>query len=508
MSEEFILKVESISKNFGGVKALQNVSFQLKRGEILAVVGENGAGKSTLMKIIAGAHKNDGGEIYLHGEQISLESPIDAVKKGISIVYQEPNIFADMSVLENIFMGNEHTSHTGTIKWTKMYEEAVEALQMVGLSGEVLHLAMSELSIGNQQLVLIARGIYKKCEILILDEPTSILSHGESEKLFEIVADLKEKGVSIMYISHRIPEILRISDNIIVLRDGCLTGTLSPEDASEEKIITAMSGRKINMNVYQQRDTSKNETVLKVEGLGYKNIYQDINFSLKPGQIVGMYGLVGSGRSEIARAVFGETNAEQGNVYFKGKDISHISINEAIEKKIFYVPEDRGIQGLFGIHPIKDNMSVSFLDSISNKFGFIRKKEERKTVQENIEKYSIKTPSQDVSVDSLSGGGQQKVLFCRWLLQKPEVLILDEPTRGIDVMTKAEIHKYIMELANEGVAVLVISSDLPEVMELSDELIILHKGSVTAKFSREEATEENVLKYALNLNVEGEKTAC
>lgn len=507
MSEELILKVESISKNFGGVKALQNVSFQLKRGEILSVVGENGAGKSTLMKIIAGAHKNDGGEIYLHGEKISLESPLDAVKRGISIVYQEPNIFADMSVLENIFMGNEHVNHGGTIQWTKMYQEAVEALKMVGLSGDILHLTMSELSIGNQQLVLIARGIYKKCEILILDEPTSILSHGESEKLFEIIADLKAKNVSIMYISHRIPEILRISDDIIVLRDGCLTGNLSPQEATEEKIITAMSGRKINMNVYQQRDVQDEEAILKVEGLGYKKLYQGIDFTLNPGQILGMYGLVGSGRSEIARAIFGETNAQTGRISFEGEDISHININQAIEKKIFYVPEDRGIQGLFGIHPIRDNMSVSFLDSLSGKFGFIKKKEEQKIVQDNIDKYSIKTPSQDISVDSLSGGGQQKVLFCRWLLQKPKVLILDEPTRGIDVMTKAEIHKYIMELAGEGVAVLVISSDLPEVMELSDEIVTLHKGRITAKFTREEATEENILKYALNLTEEGEKTA-
>ena len=232
MEKEIILKAESISKSFGGVKALQNVSFELQKGEVLSVIGENGAGKSTLMKIVAGALKNDEGKIYFQGEELSLHSPLDAVKTGISIVYQEPNIFADMSVLENIFMGNE-------------------ALRLVGLDGKILHLTMSELSIGNQQLVLIARGIYKKCKVLILDEPTSILSHNESEKLFEIIADLKNKGVSIMYISHRIPEILRISDNIIVLRDGCLTGTLSPKEISEETIITAMSGRKINMSVYK-----------------------------------------------------------------------------------------------------------------------------------------------------------------------------------------------------------------------------------------------------------------
>ena len=473
MAEEIILKAESISKSFGGVKALQNVSFELKKGEILSVIGENGAGKSTLMKIVAGALKNDKGEIYFEGKKLSLNSPLDAVKTGISIVYQEPNIFADMSVLENIFMGNEVVNLNKTIQWTKMYEEAVEALKLVGLNGNILHLTMSELSIGNQQLVLIARGIYKKCKILILDEPTSILSHGESEKLFEIIADLKSKGVSIMYISHRIPEILRISDNIIVLRDGCLTGTLSPREADEESIITAMSGRKINMSVYQTREI-KDDTILEVRNLGYKNQYQNITFSLKPGEI--------------------------GNIIFEGKDITGTDINGAIEKNIFYVPEDRGAQGLFDIHPIRDNMSVSFLDGFSNKFSFIRKKEERKAVQDNIEKYSIKTPSQDLSVNSLSGGGQQKVLLCRWLMRKPKVLILDEPTRGIDVATKAEIHKYIMELAAEGVAILVISSDLPEIMGVSDRILTLHKGTITAEFDRETVTEEKILKNALNLS--------
>lgn len=501
MSEEIILKAESISKSFGGVKALQNVSFELKRGEVLSVIGENGAGKSTLMKIIAGALKNDKGEIYFEGEKLSLKSPLDAVKKGISIVYQEPNIFADMSVLENIFMGNEVVSRNKTIQWTKMYEEAATALELVGLSGDILHLTMSELSIGNQQLVLIARGIYKKCKVLILDEPTSILSHNESEKLFEIIADLKSRGVSVMYISHRIPEILRISDHIIILRDGCLTGAAVPKEATEESIITAMSGRSINMSVYEERKQGEKD-ILEVKNLSYGPLFQDISFGVRPGQILGMYGLVGAGRSEIARAIFGETNAQSGQVLFEGEDITHMGINQAIEKRIFYVPEDRGAQGLFDIHPVRDNMSVSFLDGLSNKFGIINKKKEKQLVQENIEKYSIKTPDQDISVNSLSGGGQQKVLICRWLLEKPKVLILDEPTRGIDVMTKAEIHKYVIELAKEGVAVIVISSDLPEVMELSDDIITLYKGRITARFDREHVTEEDILKNALNLKEE------
>ncbi len=499
MSKDPILKVVKICKSFGGVKALQNVSFELQKGEILSVIGENGAGKSTLMKIVAGALQNDSGEITFEGNLLKLNSPLDATKVGISIVYQEPNIFADMSVLENIFSGNEITAGTGTIKWKTMFEQATEALSMVGLSGDILSLAMGELSIGNQQLVLIARGIFRKCKVLILDEPTSILSYAESEKLFEIIASLKEQGVSIMYISHRIPEILRISDNIIVLRDGCVTGEMNPKDADEEKIITAMSGRKINLQVFVNREYGNNPDILQVENLGYSKLYSQISFSLKPGQVLGMYGLVGSGRSEIARAIFGETSAHEGRILFKGEDITKLKTIDMVKKHIFYLPEDRGAQGLFAHHTIRDNMSVSFLDNLSHKLGFINKKKERDVVNNNIEKYKIKTPTAEIAVNSLSGGGQQKVLFCRWLLEKPEVLILDEPTRGIDVATKTEIHKYIMELASDGVAIIIISSDLPEVMELSDNIITLHKGKITAEFTREEATEENILKNALGL---------
>lgn len=499
MKQEPILKAESISKSFGGVKALQNVSFTLQRGEILSVIGENGAGKSTLMKIVAGALKNDSGEIIFEGRPLKLSSPLDASKAGISIVYQEPNIFSDMSVLENIFSGNELTGKSGTISWKEMFRQACGALEMVGLHSGILHLAMGELSIGNQQLVLIARGIFRKCKILILDEPTSILSYAESEKLFEIIGSLKAQGVSIMYISHRIPEILRISDDIIVLRDGCVTGNLSPREADEQKIITAMSGREINMNVYQARDYLKNDVILQVESLGLGETYRDISFDLRPGEVLGMYGLVGSGRSEIARAIFGETNPAQGKIRFKDEDITQMDTRRTVEKHIYYVPEDRGAQGLFAQHTIRDNMSVAFLDDLSGKAGFIDKKREKKVVQDNIDKYSIKTPSQEISVNSLSGGGQQKVLFCRWLLEKPAILILDEPTRGIDVMTKSEIHKYIMELAAENVAILLISSDLPEVMGLADNIVTLHKGRITARFNRAEATEESILKHSLGL---------
>ncbi len=499
MADRIILEAKGIDKSFGGNHALRNVSFQLREGKILAVMGENGAGKSTLMKIIAGAYSNDSGELFFDGEKLTLSSPLDAAAAGISIVYQEPNVFADMSVLENIFMGNEITRRS-TIEWTQMYSQAVEALKLVDLSEDILSVPMGRLSIGNQQLVLIARGVFRKCKVLILDEPTSILSFSESEKLFEIITDLKKKGVSILYISHRVQEILQISDDIIILRDGCVTGTMTAAEATEEKIIEAMTGRKIDRNVYVERDYRKNEVILKVENLSYGDTYRNISFDLRPGEILGFYGLVGSGRSEMARAIFGETTCESGRITYRGQDISRITTQQAVAKRIFYVPEDRGTQGLFEAHNVRGNMSASFLNVMSNRIGIINRKKERSMVQDNIDKYSIKLESQDDLITMLSGGGQQKVLFCRWLMEEPEIIIMDEPTRGIDVGTKTEIHRFIMELARKNVAVIMISSDLPEIMALSDEVITMHTGQITAHFSREDATENNILKYALGLS--------
>ena len=498
MAEDIILEAIKINKSFGKTHALSDVSFQLKKGSILSIVGENGAGKSTLMKIIAGAHTYDSGELIFNGQPYKPKSPLESAQRGISIVYQEPNIFSDMSVLENIFMGNEITSGKG-IQWNEMYSQAVKALELVDLKPEILSMPMGYLSIGNQQLVLIARGVFRKCKVLILDEPTSILSHTESEKLFQIIADLKKQGVSILYISHRIPEILRISDDIIILRDGVGTGTMDVSEVTEEKVIEAMSGRKIDQRVYVSRDYEKNDVILKVDNISFGNTYQNISFEIKPGEILGFYGLVGSGRSEMARAIFGEINAQSGKIIFKGQDISHISTQEAVRKRIFYVPEDRGTQGLFFAHTVRSNMSASFLNLLSNRLGVIIKKKEKQVVQENINKYSIKVQSQEDLITALSGGGQQKVLICRWLLEKPEVIILDEPTRGIDVATKTEIHKYIIDLARQNVAVILISSDLPEIMALSDQVITMHTGKMTARFTREEATEKNILKYALDL---------
>lgn len=498
-SKTEILALNHIYKIFGGNTALNNVSLNLYKGEVLSVVGENGAGKSTLMKIIAGAERPDSGTITLEGENIEFQSTLDALRKGISIIYQEPNIFSDLSVIENIFIGNE-IKNGASLSWKKMYEETCKALEAVDVPIEVATQKMETLTIGTQQLVMIARCLQRQCKILILDEPTSILSHGESEKLYKIIERLTGSGVSVIYISHRIQEVLQLSDRIMILRDGVVTASdIKPQNTNESKIVEAMSGRSIDMNVYRQRDLSASKTIMEVERLSKDRMFQDINFSLKEGEILGFYGLVGSGRSEMARVIFGETKKDSGTIKYDGAVIENRSPGEAIARKLYYMPEDRGVQGLFSGHSVGENMSVSFLDLFKGRLQSINRKKENKAIDDNIKKYKIKTSGKGAEIMSLSGGNQQKVLFCRWLIDTPKVLILDEPTRGIDIATKMEIHEYIMDLAKSGVAVIVISSDMSEIMSVSDRLIVMYRGKIVSEFDRKDITEQGVLSAALGL---------
>lgn len=499
MENKPLLTLKGISKSFGGIKALQDVDMEVNKGEVVSVIGENGAGKSTLMKIIAGALQPDSGKMVFDGNEVAANSTHDATRMGISIVYQEPNVFAELTVLENIFIGEEVKNRVGSVSWSEMYKQAVEALKLVDLPETTLNKKMGDLSIGTQQLVLIARGLHRQSKLLILDEPTSILSQAESEKLFKLIAELKDKGVSILYISHRIPEILRISDHMVVLRDGKVTETLWPADASEGKIIAAMSGREINSDVYRPRDYKDRTAIIKLKNLSKANMYQDVSFEIKPGEILGVYGLIGSGRSEVARTIFGETSIDHGSIEFEGVPVTKHSTKSAVAKGIHYVPEDRGTQGNFGLHSIKYNLSAAFLPWLSGKNGILKLKQEENVVQQNIDKYSIKTKNMEDLITSLSGGGQQKVLLARWLIKTPKLLILDEPTRGIDIRTKTEIHELIISLAESGVAIMLISSDLPEVMRLSDRVMTMHKGEIAGVIDREQMTEEKILRFALGL---------
>ncbi len=498
---EHILKLHNISKSFGGIHALQGVGLDLKKGEILAVVGENGAGKSTLMKIIVGVLQPDTGTIELDGKITKFKSVSEASSLGISIVFQEPNIFPELSVLENMYFGNEIKTGPGICNWQEMFEKASIALAQVDLPQSILDKNMGELSIGTQQLILIARGLNMKSKILILDEPTSILSQNESEKLFKIMQDLKLQGISILYISHRIAEILEQTDRFIVLRDGRVTQSMVTADADENILITAMSGRNVNTSVYRARSIDKSAPVLELKNLSLKRKFSDVSFKLYPGQIVGMYGLVGAGRSEVAWSIFGEAHADEGEILFDGKPLYCKTPKEAVEKKIFYLPEDRGTQGIFKFRNIRENMTAPFLKLVTDRLGVINKTREYQKVEDQIKAYKIKVSSQDALITSLSGGNQQKVVFCRWLLENPRLLILDEPTRGIDVGTKAELHSYIMDLAEKGVAILMISSDLPEVMAVSDEIITMKSGKITNIIDRADMTEEKILRYSLGVEI-------
>lgn len=494
-----LLALEKISKSFGGLHALQEIDLAIFKGEVHAILGENGAGKSTLMKIIAGVLHPDNGKIIFGGEEVKFDGPRDASKQGIAIVYQEPSYFPELSVLENFYLGEELTSEIGSLDWNKMAKGAALALNHMKLPIDLLGKRMSELSIGTQQLVLIAREMHKNARLLILDEPTSILSQTETNLLFSTIRELKEHGISILYISHRLNEIFQIADRITVLRDGKLISQYMLSEATEAKLIQAMSGRQIKTALFQQRNFLKESPILEVKHLTRFGLYQDISFKLSCGEILGIYGLVGAGRSEVALTIFGELLPDKGQILLNGNEIRPRNSQDAIRNGIVYMPEDRRIQGLFPIRSIRDNLSAGLLFSISGFLGTIQKDNEIVITNRQIENLKIKTDNPSNPVTSLSGGNQQKVVLGRGLSHKPKILILDEPTRGIDVGTKNEIYKLIMNLASEGIAILLISSDLPEVLALADNFIVMHEGFMMSYMPRKEATEEKILRFALGL---------
>lgn len=491
-----ILTLRGISKRFGGIHALKSVDVEFYKGCVTAICGENGAGKSTLVKIIIGAYFADEGSMYYRGEKTSFSNPLDSLRAGISIVHQEPAVFGNMSVLENLFMSSEPVNRAGSIDWTTMNTNGKEALDIVGLSADILSRNMNELALGTQQLVLIAKAVYNKCEVLILDEPTSILSQSETDRLFDIIRRLKQQGVCVLYISHRMQEIYEISDQIVVLKDGEVTGKFPTKEATDEKILKAMSGRTFSSKVYIEREQA-DEIVFSSSGLTNDKYFRDVDLHVRKGEILGMYGLVGAGRSEFARAVFGDLEIHAGTMQLNGKEIRYKHPSEAIDDGVFYLPEDRGDQGLFKLNSIKYNMTAPFLNVVSERLGFINKGKEKQTVTNFVKQYQIKIKDIDQNILALSGGNQQKVLFSRWLFQQPKLLILDEPSRGVDVGTKSEMHKYIMDLAISGISVLLITSDITELLMLSDRVVTMRQGKITGDLPRELATEEEVLKLAI-----------
>jgi inositol transport system ATP-binding protein len=497
---DFILKVKGLSKSFSGVKALDNVRFELKKGEVHALMGENGAGKSTFMKSLIGLVTPDAGEILLEGNSTMGNGVNETLKKGISMIHQEILIVPELTVAQNIFLGREKeaSGKSGLLAgWLNDSVINKKAEQLLGEMGVNIapKAKMKYLSVAQMQMVEIAKAISNNARVIIMDEPTSAISDKEVAMLFGIIRDLKSKGVGIIYISHKMDEIFEISDTITVLRDGKYIGTKSASELDRNALISMMVGREIDQ-MFPEPGQSRREELLSVENLGSNGKFSNISFKVRAGEILGLAGLMGAGRTEIARAIFGLDSFDEGHIHIKNDTVKIRSPREAIRKRIGYVSEDRKGLGFIPRMSVKDNMTLS---SIGNhrKGAFIDEPSEQSATEQMIADLRIKTSGTHQKVTYLSGGNQQKVVIGKVLLASPEIIILDEPTRGVDVGAKFEIYKLIRNLADQGIAIIMISSELPEILGMSDRILVLSKGKQTAMLSRAEATQELIMKYAV-----------
>jgi len=488
-----LLTMEGINKSFSGVKVLEDVRLSLRQGEVHALMGENGAGKSTLMKILSGIYSKDAGTIQINGIESTASSPKTAQALGVAIIHQELNMIPDLSVLENMFLGREFKwGRTGFINWSRMRSEAKNYLQQLGMDLNPDSL-VGELSVGQQQMVEIAKALSMQAKILVLDEPTAALTKREIEKLFQLIATLKTQGVGMIYISHRMEEIFHISDRITVLRDGRYIGTRDTKDTTMDELVQMMVGREIKER-FPKVETKIGEERLCVEGLSQDGKLYDINFSVRAGEILGIAGLMGAGRSELAKALFG-VGKYNGRISVNGTQVNIKSPAEAIKAGLALITEDRKGEGLVTVHSVRENLALPNLRSLS-RFGFISHRLEQDFVDDSVQKLKVKVHHSGQAVSSLSGGNQQKVVIGKWLATQPKVLILDEPTRGVDIGAKREIYDLMNQLVQKGVAIVMISSELPEVLGMSDRVLVMHEGRITGEFSRENATQETIMMAA------------
>ncbi|GMQ60072.1 sugar ABC transporter ATP-binding protein [Vallitalea sediminicola] len=494
------LEFSGITKYFPGVKALDNISFTANSGEVLAFVGENGAGKSTLLKILNGDFQPTSGKYILNGEAKHFKSPKEAIDEGISIIYQERQIVLDISVAENIFLGQQPIKKNGLIDYKKLYHEAKKIIDEFGLNIDP-KAKVRNISIAHQQMVEIMKAYSRKLKVIAFDEPTASLSDSEIEILFDIINKLKKENKIIIYVSHRMKELERIADKVVVFKDGRYVNLVNRKEVTNEDLITMMVGRDLG-DIFNELDRSKKygDTILEVNNLTTNDV-DNISFSLKEGEILGFSGLVGAGRTEVMRAIFGADKINSGKILLENFEINSKSPKQAIKKGIVLCPEDRKLQGILPNLSVGYNISIAVLDNLISKIGFINKRKENNLINDNIKKFNIKTPNGLKKIVELSGGNQQKAIVARWLATNPKVLILDEPTKGIDVGAKAEFYKLICDCAKNGMGVILISSELPEVIGLSDRIIIMKDGYITGEVMREEATEEKILAYAM---LEGE----
>lgn len=496
MTTAQLLSLEGVCKEFPGVKALNNVHFELNTGEVHALVGENGAGKSTLMKILSGIYKKDSGNITYQGKQVNVSSPNEAQHLGISIIHQELNLMPHLTVAENIFIGREDR-RKGRIflNDTKLNAATTALLEELKLNLNPTDL-VGGLSIAKQQMVEIAKAVSYRGEVIIMDEPTSSLTPAETESLFTIIRTLKAAGKGVVYISHRLEELAQISDRITILRDGEYVKTLQTKESSIAEVISLMVGRTVDQDQRPAAFTSDSETILRVEGLSTHNLLKDISFELKRGEILGFAGLMGAGRTELARALIGADPKTAGKVFLKGREVVIKNPSDAVKEGIGYLSEDRKRFGLLLIQNVTFNVILASIPKFKNKLGFMKVRPAAGITRDAITQLSIRTPSENQYAKNLSGGNQQKVVIAKWLTRDCDILIFDEPTRGIDVGAKDEIYKLLSKLASTGKSIIMISSELPEVLRMSDRIAVMCSGRITGILENKDADQNTIMQYA------------
>ncbi|GEM49086.1 sugar ABC transporter ATP-binding protein [Deinococcus cellulosilyticus] len=494
MKPQPTLDMFDVSKRFGNFYALKGVQLQAYAGEVLALMGENGAGKSTLMKILAGVYSSDTGSIKIDGREVHVRNPVQARKEGINLIYQELSIAIHLNVAENVFMGSQPRNSLGFVDFALMHTETQKVLERLG-ARFTSHTMASELSIAEQQLVEIARALIHKSKVLIMDEPTATLSDRETERLFALIRQLRSEGIAIIYISHRMPEVYELADRVTVIRDGTYVGTLQRHEIDPDRIVRMMVGRELSDFYQRNKNHRPGEVVLKVKNLSRKGVVQPSTFEVRSGEILGLAGLVGAGRTELMRLLFGADPKSGGEIWLNDKKLNIRSPQDAVRAGIGYLPEDRKSQGLFLQMSALENIGMNVLDKHSH-FGLLNFAALEKLTRDAIQSMALKVSSPASLAMDLSGGNQQKLLLARWMEIQPKVLILDEPTRGVDVGAKSEIYRMMGELAEKGVAVICISSELPEVIGLSDRVLVMREGEIVGEVSGKEITQDNIMKYA------------
>jgi rhamnose transport system ATP-binding protein len=492
--QEPILKLTNIHKSFGGVHALAGVNFELRPGEIHALVGENGAGKSTLVKTITGVHQIDAGEMFFNGEPVTISNPSVAQNLGIAAIYQEASLFPDLDIAENIFMGRQPVrGPIRTMAWREMYKLAAEPLEALGMDLDPRS-RVRGLTIAQLQMVEVAKALSANARVLIMDEPTSALTLHEVADLFRIVRQLRDAGTSIIFITHRLDEVFELADRVTVLRDGHYVGTHDVKDVSRDELIRMMVGRTLD-DLFPKMEVEQGEVMLRVEGLTRVGMFEDVSFELHRGEILGMAGLVGAMRTDVAKAIFGVEPAESGTIQVDGQEAKIENPNDAMLLGIAYVPEDRQQHGLVLPLNLTSNISLPILQRFA-KSGWIDQAAETQDAREQATQMDVRAAGLWQRARELSGGNQQKLVLAKWLGTRPRILILDEPTRGIDVGTKAAVHELMSHLASEGLAILMISSELPEILGMSDRILVMCEGRLTGNFGRDEATQETIMAAA------------